>query len=132
MDTTNYGPPSPKDPTGPSRFRKKPVVIEALRWDGTDETSLAIRTWVERTHRAGAVVDTDHIQHLWDYDLGAYRTPSGKVIFAPYQQRCLIIVTLEGEMVAPEGHWIIRGVQGEFYPCDPDIFDKTYDRAGDS
>ena len=37
------------------------------------------------------------------------------------------IVTLEGIMVAEEGDYIIKGVEGEFYPCKPNIFDKTYD-----
>ena len=39
----------------------------------------------------------------------------------------LRIRTLEGEMRAEQGDWIIRGVQGEFYPCKPDIFDATYE-----
>lgn len=112
----------------PTKYRKKPVVIEAMRWVPDDETSLAIREWVEP---ATAVVDTDHINHLWDYDIGAYILPSGKTIFAPFKIRCLIILTLEGKMVAKPGWWIIRGVQGEFYPCDPDIFAKTYEAVAD-
>lgn len=39
----------------------------------------------------------------------------------------LIIPTLEGNMVANTGDWIIKGVNGEFYPCKPDIFNKTYE-----
>jgi hypothetical protein len=39
----------------------------------------------------------------------------------------LLIPTLEGEMTANAGDWIIKGVQGEFYPCKPDIFEKTYE-----
>jgi hypothetical protein len=106
------------------KYRKKPVVIEAMQWTAGDELSLAIRKWAEP---AVAIVDTDHIQHLWDYDLGAYVLPSGKVIFAPFRERCQIVLTLEGEMVARPGWWIICGVQGEFYPCDPDIFAATYE-----
>ena len=110
------------------KFRKKPVEIWAMQWDGTDETSLAIRQWTEnRPDSTAAIVDTDHIQHRWDYGLGAYKMPTGKVIFAPYQHRCLIVLTLEGEMVAELSDWIIRGVQGEFYPCKPDIFAATYE-----
>lgn len=41
----------------------------------------------------------------------------------------LVIGTLEGDMVASPGDWIIRGAQGEFYPCKPDIFAATYDVA---
>lgn len=43
----------------------------------------------------------------------------------------LTISTLEGEMVASKGDWIIKGVKGEFYPCKPDIFAATYDYVGD-
>ena len=39
----------------------------------------------------------------------------------------LTIHTLEGEMTANNGDWIIRGVKGELYPCKPDIFEATYD-----
>lgn len=110
-----------------AKYRKKPVEIEALRWDGSDERSLEIREWAEP---AVAIVDTDHIKHLWDYDAGAYIMPNGKVIFgAPFRERCLIVLTLEGEMVAREGDYIIRGVQGEVYPCKPDIFEATYERV---
>lgn len=109
-------------------YRKKPVEVQAWRWIGTDEAYAAITDVSRRDPHAPAIVDTHTIQHLWDYDLGAYVMPSGKVIFgAPYQERCLIIMTLEGEMVARLGTWIIRGVQGEFYPCDADIFEQTYD-----
>jgi hypothetical protein len=41
----------------------------------------------------------------------------------------LIIHTLEGDMRADIGDWIIRGVKGEFYPCKPDIFDATYEQV---
>lgn len=112
------------------RFRKSPVEIEAMQWDGTDKTSLAIREWTEnRLDSTAAIVDTDHIQHMWSYKYGAYIMPNGKTVFAPYQHRCLIVLTLEGEMVAGLNDWIIRGVQGEFYPCKPDIFYATYELA---
>jgi hypothetical protein len=41
----------------------------------------------------------------------------------------LAIVTLEGTMTADVGDWVIKGVQGEFYPCKPDIFEATYEPA---
>jgi hypothetical protein len=41
----------------------------------------------------------------------------------------LVIETLEGDMVASPGDWIIKGVKGEFYPCKPDIFAATYDEV---
>lgn len=42
-------------------------------------------------------------------------------------QNGLVITTLEGDMGASIGDYIIKGVQGEFYPCKPDIFKATYD-----
>ena len=44
-----------------------------------------------------------------------------------FRDDALHIVTLEGEMTARPGDWIIRGVGGEFYPCKPDIFAATYE-----
>lgn len=41
----------------------------------------------------------------------------------------ITISTLEGEMTAKKGDWIIRGVKGEYYPCKPDIFEATYELA---
>lgn len=106
----------------PIKFRKRPVVIEAMQWDGTDDTSLAIRHWAEDPTRMVAIVDTEHIQHMWDFDLGAYRMPNGKTVFAPARMRCLVVLTLEGEMVAEPGDWIILGVQNEMYPIQAGHF----------
>lgn len=39
------------------------------------------------------------------------------------------VITLEGQLIASDGDWIITGVKGESYPCKPDIFDLTYERA---
>jgi hypothetical protein len=47
------------------------------------------------------------------------------------QEIKLIIPTLEGQMTADIGDWIIKGVNGEFYPCKPDIFKKTYEKVKD-
>ena len=49
--------------------------------------------------------------------------------FSVGDDKSLFIPTLEGEMEAHVGDWIIRGVQGEFYPCKPDIFEQTYEVA---
>ncbi|MBK6858030.1 MAG: hypothetical protein IPG97_16160 [Microthrixaceae bacterium] len=51
--------------------------------------------------------------------------PDGEVGVRP------LIPTLEGTMRADVGDWIIRGVQGEFYPCKPDIFEVTYEVVED-
>ena len=76
------------------RYRKKPVVIEALQWDG--ENIGAICSFVDR---------------------------------CKYVDGCLYIYTLEGVMQASVGDYIVKGVDGEFYPCKPGIFEKTYELA---
>jgi hypothetical protein len=85
------------------RFRKKPVEIEAVQV--TDDFSIAtIFGWMS-AHGTNPTVHGD-------------KRPFG-----------LAIKTLEGTMVASPGDWIIRGVQGEFYPCKPDIFAATYEES---
>lgn len=88
-----------------SKYRKKPVVIEAVKWRGDN--------WPE-------VFDFLHDEkgNIQSYA----RRPSED----------LKIKTLEGTMVAEIGDWIIKGVKGEFYPCKPDIFEQTYEKVEDS
>lgn len=45
------------------------------------------------------------------------------------QVDAVVISTLEGEMKAGRGDWVIRGVKGELYPCKPDIFEQTYEES---
>lgn len=81
------------------RYRKKTVVIEAVKWNG-DKVSEVV-DWVREA--------------LEDNTL--------------FRMGCNVIVdTLEGKMKASPGDYIIKGVQGELYPCKPDIFEKTYDK----
>lgn len=83
------------------KFRKKPVVIEAIQWDGESATYQAIQ--------AMESVDSDE-----------------QVAFC-LDDATLEISTLEGVMTAQLNDWIIKGVKGELYPCKPDIFATTYD-----
>lgn len=86
------------------KYRKKPVVIEAKQWDGTVDSAMEIIAWASlRKGRIHYRKETD------DY----------------YAH--LIVHTLEGDMQCRENDYIIKGVQGEFYPCKPDIFQATYD-----
>lgn len=87
------------------RYRKGPVEIEARQWLPDDEG----------TPSANLLAD-------WLNDHGADWSVEG------IGSKCVIkLSTLEGVMSVPRGHWVIRGVAGEFYPCDPDIFAATYD-----
>jgi len=94
------------------KYRKKPVVIEARQWlPGNPLHAGEVAGWL-LVHGAQFTHETreDGPAPMGD------RTP-------------LMIQTLEGEMRADPGDWIIQGVKGEFYPCKPDIFDATYEPA---
>lgn len=88
-------------------FRKKPVEVVACRYayDPTDS--------LEST-------DSDFLN-----DLAAWC--GGTVVWGEKGHAGIDIPTLEGTMRANPGDWIIKGVQGEFYPCKPDIFEATYE-----
>jgi len=79
------------------KYRKKPVVIEAMQWNGSNT--------MEVIQFGGG-----H-SHIWEYSTTK-----------------LEIATLEGDMRASVGDWIIKGVKGEFYPCKPDVFELTYEK----
>lgn len=98
--------------TLPMDFRKKPIVIQALKWTGDNLADVIQFTDGRQPETRG-----NHAGMMWD-DYVALVRAEGLKIF-----------TLEGEHLASIGDWIIRGVQGEFYPCKPDIFAATYDAA---
>ena len=90
------------------KYRKKPVVIEAVQYTSRFD-------WPDWFHDA---VSEERIR---TYNTGKFQDPT---------QPCwAVIATLEGDMMAKEGDFIIKGVQGEFYPCKPDIFEMTYEVA---
>ena len=76
------------------KFRKKPVVIEAIHYDGNNFNEC-----------------------LQFCPTSQFRQSDGAIY----------IPTLEGTMIASIGDYIIKGIKGEFYPCKPDIFKKTYE-----
>lgn len=79
----------------PGKFRKKPHVVEAVRWNGEHDTLAIIKSWNSKVTVA--------------YDGFLY------------------VPTLEGTMICALGNWIVRGVMGEIYPCDREVFLRTYD-----
>ena len=81
-----------------AKYRKKPVVVEAMQRGGSN---------------TGPLLD-------WCTDLAYY---IDKVSLAPF----LKVVTLEGVMRADIDDWIVKGIKGEFYPVKPDIFAATYE-----
>ena len=77
------------------KYRKKPVVIEAIRFIGSNYEE--IREFIDQNTLCS--------------------------------DSSIVIPTLEGDMVAQKGDYIIKGVQGEFYPCKPEIFKETYEKV---
>ena len=97
------------------RYRKKPVVIEAMQLVGTNADTHAVYQWIEANTQGS-------------FDPLSEEIPASGVSIDP-ATGFFLIATLEGVMQAKPGDWIIRGVQGEFYPCKPDIFAATYEPA---
>lgn len=100
---------------GPRQYRKKPLVIEAMQWDGTADNASRIIDWIlslNGTARYGCetpeVEPTEETEH---------------VCVDPF----LSIDTLEGTITASPDDYIIRGIQSEFYPCRGDIFLDSYE-----
>jgi len=87
-----------------NRYVKKPIVIEAIQWLGSNTAEI-------------------------DAFLSVGLDPAVRAIDSEYHVagEQLMIYTLEGNHLATVGDFIIRGIQGEFYPCKPDIFFATYD-----
>jgi hypothetical protein len=116
-----------------TRYRKRPVVIEAvqLRWDTWDTVcEHADVGRIEDGKPQGGWVDREGIFHDAPLDLGDVPGALGLAAQdAAGWTMALAIPTLEGVMIASENDWIIRGVQGELYSCKPDIFDATYEPA---
>ena len=104
----------------PAKYRKKPVVIEAVQFrrDLTPAEAHAIYRWIE-SNTLGSFEPLDVIEGRMPY-------PASGVSIDPRDGR-MIISTLEGLHWVDLDDWIIRGVKGEFYPCKPDIFASTYE-----
>lgn len=88
-----------------SRYRKKPVVIDAWQFDAPMFQK----------------------QPAWF----GHAMMAGKMFYQGGEHPYYTIKTLEGEMRANPGDWIVRGIKGELYPCKPDIFAATYEAADD-
>lgn len=90
-----------------AKFRKKPVVIEAVQWNADKRNFDEVMNFMKEFH--GNKFNYENAEEL------------------AYKSKELKIQTPEGVMTASNLDWIIKGVNGEFYPCKPDIFEKTYE-----
>jgi hypothetical protein len=89
------------------KFTKKPVTIEAIQFTGFEDVAAILEFVGDEASVQRGLPDKEG-------DLGELN---------------IIITTLEGEMKAGKGWWIIKGIKGEFYPCRDDIFVESYDPA---
>jgi hypothetical protein len=87
-----------------AQYRKKPIVVEAIQFTRANITEVE--------------AFTEYAAHTFQIKMKIDGIAT------------CIIPTLEGQHIATEGDYIIKGVQGEFYPCKPDIFEKTYELVG--
>jgi hypothetical protein len=90
-----------------TRYRKKPVEIEAVQFSARITDCQVFPDWLTEARANGTV---------------EYRLEKNGPGY-------LLIKTLEGEMRANQDDWIIRGINGELYPCKPDIFAATYEQV---
>ena len=87
------------------KFVKKPIPIEAVQWTGDNRAEIA--NFCPKAH--------------FEYYDTAWEVGKAGVVVQLY------IKTLEGDMRAQQGDWIIKGIHGEFYPCAKDIFEESYE-----
>jgi len=111
-----------------SKFRKKPVIIEATQW---------FKNGDHPEDKCYYIDDKSPDRYLSEGEvIRYYRHPK-----VDSQSRCKYcnnimhvhgwIDTLEGGHIVCPGDWVITGVEGEYYPCKPDIFEKTYEAISD-
>lgn len=108
-----------------SKFRKKPVVIEAVRFlaveDSLPHFDVPLARDVPEWMTAALAGPHGYPHSAWTSPVNNGDGYKG--------QWNLSIGTLEGIHYASPGDWIIRGVQGEIYPCKPEIFEATYEQV---
>ncbi len=90
-----------------AKYRKKPVVIDAVQWTGDNLRDIIDFTGLHESAKKWTWEEYEKVVAL----------------------QGLKIFTLEGPLNASPGDYIIKGVQGEFYPCKPDIFEATYEQV---
>lgn len=93
----------------PSKFRKKPIQIEAMQWDGSRASIVDICGWANDPADDEATIQFTYSGADDVHDV--------------------TIATLEGYLTVSPHDFVIRGVAGEYYPCKPDIFAATYEAA---
>lgn len=114
------------------QFRKNPVTIEAKQFVPPASAAHELTSWMEANRYPFLVGDATKPETLrYPDQLDGDPSRPDKGIYIDPATGELMIRTLEGDMRVSVGDWVILGVQGEFYPCKPDIFAETYTAATD-
>jgi hypothetical protein len=101
------------------KYRKKPVVVEAMKFEGDPSACYDVLKWVE-----------ENTLGSFDYnDPDVRENPPASGVSIDAADGAMVIATLEGWMKVSMGDYVICGVQGEFYPCKPDIFEASYEKV---
>lgn len=119
--------------TTPSKYRKKPVEIEAMRFIGPPARAHALTSWMESNRYVfliGNALEPETLRYPDQVESDKSRPDKG--IYIDPATGGLMIRTLEGDMRVSIGDWVIRGVHGEFYSCRSDIFAATYEAVEQS
>jgi hypothetical protein len=101
------------------KYRKKPLIIEAVKWDGNPDTLDCFAPNKDR-------ILTDR-----DMDVAGIHQIRPQALYLDEKKR-LQIATLEGHLWCDVGNWIVRGIAGEFYPVRDDIFITTYEKEDEA
>lgn len=102
-----------------AKFQSKVVVIEAVQFTGGAENATPIIDWVLENDGTAS----------WSEGHEAWTSEDGMQGYGAMPEH-MTITTTEGIMSAQVGWWIIRGLEGEFYPCSPTVFDAKYEVYG--
>ena len=109
-----------------AKFRKKPVVIEAVQWlTNGDHPEDGDERFADGEHK-GELYEGRIVGYYRHPDVNG-ETPCNRCGVRTHEHGW--IDTLEGGHIVCPFDWIIKGVKGEFYPCKPDIFEATYDKV---
>lgn len=105
-------------------YRKLPVEVEAEFWDGTTENATQIIDWIighGGTARFVGEGENHHLRRRDEFD------SFGKGTLRRFAPAFIAVSTIDATARVDMLDWVIRGVTGEFYPCTPDIFNRTYE-----
>lgn len=98
-------------------YRKKPLIVEAFHL-----VDLSRKTIINALDFMGQKIEIPK-------GFPECNNPFEDYLHKCWKENGLTIHTLEGDVLASEGYYIIKGVAGEFYPCKPEIFEKTYEKV---